>query len=207
MAHPEMWMKSAGLEKRPLLPVLGGGSMSLEEAKRRGRNGELWMSRGQTSLARLAKKKGAVVLNAENESWRKVILRLPGISDLDEIAALSPIRAEEAPKELVQLRRLVEGMNSVLGRCGLKRLTIRITFARSDFVARDVDLTSLGLKSRYIVIPAGSPLLSRCAMSLSSTPTLAIFTALYRLTESSSMLRQHRDAILPEAARATFGDA
>jgi hypothetical protein len=211
MAHPEMWMKSAGLKKRPLLPVLGGGpGMSLDEAASRGQNGALWMSRGGTALVQQALKKGAVILDAGDEAFRKVIARLPGMSDLDEIARLSPIPPDAVPADLAPVGRLVRRMNRVLGGCGLRGLTFCLTLGQTepDFTARDVDLTGLGLSApKYIVVPARSALLQRCAEEVPSAPGLAVFTALNGLMVASAMLRQHRAMLLAEAARDIFEEA
>ncbi len=208
MAHPEMWMKGAGLKKRPLLPVLGRRTgMSLDEASARGRNSTLWRSAGRTGLAKRAVARGARVLDAREGPFRKVIARLPGGVDLDEIAALSPVRPDEVPEPLAPVGSLVREMNRVLRRCGLRGLTFRLTLHRREFAARDVDLTGLGFNvSKYIVLPAESDLLTTCKEAFPSKPGLAVFTAINGLMKESAMLRQHRPLLLAEAAHLIFED-
>jgi hypothetical protein len=209
MAHPELWMMDSGLKKRPLLPVLGSDrGMSLDEARKRGRQSTLWMSEGECRLVKRAVEKGAVVLDAGDGPFKKVISRLPGIVDLDEIAALKPLSPAELPEDLGRVTTLVKRMNRILVSAGLGGLSFRLTFAPLSTPARDIDLTSLGFSSaKHVVVPARSEILERAAASRNGDLPFAAFTALSMLMGESAMLREHRAVLLRRAARTVFEEA
>ena len=127
---------------------------------------------------------------------------MPGIIDLDEIAALAPIRPDSAPESTGEVATLVDSMDRLLKRCRLEGIKIRLTLKRDEQQYRDVDLTRLGLKSdRYVVVPVHMESLKAQAALAGSDPGLALFLAMDALTKESPMLEPFRTSILLKAAR------
>lgn len=203
LAHPEMWMASSSLMRRPLIPLLGRKKgLSLKEALARGREGSLWFSRGESTLAQKSVRRGGVILDSSDEAFETVVRRLPGIIDLDEISALAPFKAAETPDPHRDVGRLVDGMNRLLRRCGLRGLEIRLTNRAGFETCRDVDLGRLGFSSlKLVIVSVHTRSLKRYGDLAKTDPGLAVFLTMDILTRQSAMMEPFRSLILTRAAQ------
>jgi hypothetical protein len=195
LVHPETWIKGNGVASRKVLPVFGkgGAKISLDEALSLGSRGRLRMARSRSRLVELAVTKGALILDAADPAFAKLINELPGTVDLEEIAAMEPVFPRELPDSLSDVGRLVEKANEFLVLAGLSPDAVRPCLKLESF-CRDVDLADLRLgrnerwPSRFVAVSATAPAVSSIAALSRSDLGLAAFLLLDKLLESSRLL-------------------
>ena len=208
LTHPEAWLKSGGVSKRKLIPVLGAEeAVSLDQALELSRNASLWMSKAGSDLARQAARHGATVLDASHARFGPLITRLPGIIDLDEIATLQPIAHENIPPGRKHVAPLVKAVNHVLRQAGLPDQTVMLAAGSEGTPIRDVDLTRLGLPrvsrwpTRFISVKMDWPTLLDCADLHNREPRLATFLVVDILLGKSVLLHPYQERIRELAGR------
>ncbi len=208
LAHPEAWLKSGGVSRRKLIPVLGKKrAISLDHALALSRAGSLWMSNGESDLASQASERGTIVLDASDPLFGPLVTRLPGIVDLDEIASLQPIEKETIPDDQSHLVRLVDNVNDVLCQAGLPAQTVMLSEGATGAAIRDVDLGHLGLPrfshwpTRFISVKMEWSTLLECAALARKEPSLATFLFIDMLLDESALLSSHHQRIRELAAR------
>jgi hypothetical protein len=210
MVHPDAWLRSKSLLRRRLLPLLGTRrAISLKNALELGNSGRLWFSEGTTDLAALAVDKGGTLLDSSNEAFRSLIVKLPGVADLDELAALRPMSPSCLTEEFGAVGGLIEQVNRVLEDAGFGKKLYRLTLEEtSDEWSREVDLSGLGFRGgRFIILAADSILLEERAKLARTEPRLAVFLTLDYLLSMSDMLQLHQERIRAHAARRLICEA
>jgi disulfide bond formation protein DsbB len=208
LAHPEAWLRSGGVTKRDLIPVLGDKkAISLDTALTLGRSASLWMSKGESDLAHHSAQRGATVLDASDPVFGPLVKRLPGIVDLDEIACLQPIEREDIPEELRHVEQLIDEVNNVLRQAGLPDQTVMLSEGTHGAPIRDVDLVRLGLPkfspwpTRFIAVRMESSALLERAELYKKEPHLATFLTMDMLLGESDLLNSHHKRIREMTAR------
>ncbi|MFO8073434.1 MAG: transglutaminase domain-containing protein [Polyangia bacterium] len=204
LAHPDIWLKSSGLASRRMLPVLGGRrAMSLDEARRLGKSGRLWFSKGGSSLARRAVKNKARVLDSSDEAFGDLVRRLPGADDLDAVAALRPTRAEKLHPSERRVGELIEDADSLIGLGGAKSRTALPCPGLKSEPFRDVDLRNLGVKGpvTFVAVSTRHDRLRSLAGLRRRDPELASFLLLDLLVARSGLLGADAREIRRQAAR------
>jgi transglutaminase superfamily protein/histidine kinase/DNA gyrase B/HSP90-like ATPase len=206
LVHPEAWLKSGGVAKRKLLPLLGGRKISLNRALVAARNGGLWKSRGGYRLVNRALKSGASVLDSADPAFGALVSRLPQVLDLDAVAELKPVSPSRVPTEIAHVGRLVKRMNQLLLMAGLPKGLIRPCLGHLDSSSRDVDLSSLKLGGRmnmpdkFVALSVRSKaVLERAELGRKSL-NLAAFMTLDVLISKSDLLGHHGRRIRRVAA-------
>ncbi len=208
LLRPQKWIKRNGLAKRRLLPLLGPGRrmISLTQALAMGRKGTLWFSQYRTRLVKHAVKNGALVLNAADEAFGKLIRQLPGALDLGEVALIKPLPTHELPPQLKRTGRLLGEVNTLLAQCGLPLDLVRPCL-KLKTLSRDIDLSELKLggldhwPSRFIAVSVHDDKIKRIAELGEEDLRLSAFFLIDVLLSRSSLLRKQQDRIRRLTAR------
>ncbi|MBM4355897.1 MAG: transglutaminase domain-containing protein [Deltaproteobacteria bacterium] len=89
-AQPSAWRHAPSLWSARVLPLLGGGEISLGRASRLAGRGALYRGTAGAGLAMQAVRCGQAVLDSGHSHYGVVCRGIPGVVDLDRIEALSP---------------------------------------------------------------------------------------------------------------------
>jgi len=151
------------------------------------------MSRGKSRLSRLFSSAGALLVDASDPAFGSVVGRLPGIVDLDEIAAMRPVPPRRLPPEFATVGRHVETVNRMLTAAGLPPNFVVPCLGRVDGGVRDVDLEGLSsgrgtrLPVRFVAWDVRSEDLGPSADRRGRRP-LSAYLTLLELIEKSEFL-------------------
>jgi hypothetical protein len=199
--------------RSPAFPVLGSDrGMSRKEALALSKQGKLWCSNGDTKLAKIAAGKGARILDSSSESFARLIDRLPGIQNLDEISNLRQVSPRSLEGKHENVGELISQMNRILVGAGLKDGQILPCKGLLDSEVRDVDLSGLGFEnggppSRFVAVSLGSEVINDNAKLTGDSIGLAAFLTLRYLVDKSGLLKPWKAQILKKAASVAMGEA
>jgi hypothetical protein len=145
-------------------------------------------------------------LNSSSKSFARLIERIPGVQNLDDISSLRQVAPKSLDGELKVVGELISKMNDLLKRAGVKDGRILPCKELKDSDVRDVDLCGLGFSGgngparRFVAVSLGAkPLLENAELGHKSMG-LALFLSFQFLIGKSALLKPWRAEILRLAA-------
>jgi hypothetical protein len=167
----------------------------------------LWLSAERPALVRRAAKGGARILNADDPAFGDIAARLPGAVDLDQVARLRPVDVDKLPKDLTDAGRLIEEVDRLIGLVGRPERSVVPCVGLTDTVARDVDLSGLGLGGssglprRFVAVsPSRTEVLARARLG-EYFPSLAAYLLLDLILARSGLFSADVKEIRRRAAK------
>jgi hypothetical protein len=195
LLRPKAYAHVAALYSRPLVPTVGGGSLSLRRSQRLARSGRLYRSHRETRLARQAARRGVPVIDASRDEGRAVA-DLLGARDLDGWDGLLET-AHSTP-----LTGLVE---SAARRCGERWLVRVAPDAPSPVAVHEGEPLGLARAIRVVVL-AETGRLWRAAEELDGRLGRAALLLATAVTDELEISPSTRLQILSHLAQRTVGE-
>jgi hypothetical protein len=199
LAQPGAFRHLPSLFHRRLIPIRGGGAISLQRARALASQGRLYVGREQTELSRTARSSGITVLDGDSPEGRTVAASLAA-TDLDRWGHRMA-RGQDTP--------LLQALAQHLREHG-ERWRIAAVRGLGDPVAT-LDLRPRGasrrLGDRLVLIDAGDPFLLETERLRASRPHTAAFTLLDHLLDHLDIGAQRRAAMLAPLAERALQEA
>lgn len=201
LQQPGAFGHMSALFHRPLVPLVGGGAISLQRARELASRGRLYCSNVRASLASRAARSGAAVLDVHAPEGRTVADAL-GAVDLDRWDARLG-SSWSSP--------LIDAVNRTLARTG-EPWSVRLASQVTGGVA-SIDLAPLRTKvpgfrgSRAVVADANATWMLEAEALFATTPRAAIFSVLDELAERLDLPEDRRAPLLAGGARGALLEA
>jgi hypothetical protein len=201
LQQPGAFGHMSALFHRPLVPLLGGGAISLQRARELASRGRLYASDVRAPLANRAARAGAAVLDVHAAEGRTVADAL-GAVDLDRWDG----RLAES-----WTTPLIDAVNQALQRTG-EPWSVRLVPQVTGGVAT-IDLAPLRARvpgfrgSRAVIADAGATWLLEAEAQFAEAPRAAVFAVLDELAERLDLPEERRAPLLAGGARAALLEA
>jgi hypothetical protein len=178
LVEPGAWQGAEAIRHRKVLPVLRGRPMSLAEAQQRSRDGNLFVTRTRSALARAAT---APVLDASDPAFGKWVLPLLHTIDID---ALAPF---------VSLAESATLVDTIAG------VELRVA-AFDGPPLRDLDLSRMRGGKPTVLLNAAHPETAQRLKLLREDPRRGPFILVDWLVDHSALFSAHGERLRAAAA-------
>jgi hypothetical protein len=147
----------------------------------------------------------ARILDAADQTFGDLAARIPGATDLDDIAHLAPVAAERLLPANRHVGELIEEADGMAAAAGMPAGTIVPCPGLEGALCRDVDLTGLPLAGtafprRFVAVAVSHREVLRHAALAASDRPLAAFLLLDVILGQSGLLHPDRDELRRRAA-------
>jgi len=211
-SQPDAWQHADSIWVHAILPLHTGPRISLKRAYALARCGRLFAGLdGRTELVGAAVESGAAVLDKGDRAFAPLIAQIPGVVDLDSIAALNPIPHQTdsagAPPSLFGR------INEVLAMCGAGGVECLPCPGLRGFDTIDVNLSRLALPpgfplpARFVAVRPDSKLVGECLKVQERNPAAALFLLLESITRESHFFARSGPRVRFAAARLLMEEA
>jgi len=186
LLQPELWGSATPIQRHRLLPLIGGGAISLLRAQRLLRQNRLFVTANRNPLAMALARSRMTVLDLSQPLFAPWLALLPGAVDCDLLCRLRPEPPAAGDNLLAtvnaSLHRRLRPPPLLVSAPGLSdREWLRVS------LPRPLGSSPFFFPRRFIAVAPGGKLFSRAAALYAVNPSLAAFRFLRRLHEDGAL--------------------